>query len=554
MYQGLLNRVNRMKMGKRIAINFFAVIMLILAFTTAAIILLQYGKKIDKKIANYYTPLISAVNDYQNLIEESRRISLDFSNKPNPSKQFQLQKIHSSEYDQQKLTLIGLCQEPELEDIKNRIIGVDKSLEPVMHAQKELLSLLDTIDVYLDLVKMQQVQQTREIIEAEIGKQILILNETSILATNIFNELEAKKNTIYRNLSYLLVSMIIAIAFLGLLSFYINHITVIKPIKELSAILAKVGEGRIISFQSQNTRNNEIGEMINSAQKVVQGFKAKEQVANAIGKGDYDLNIPMLSGKDRLGKALTEMRDNLKLAKNKDQDNIKSLETYTNRLEKKNKELDQFANINSHVLKSQLHEINNLTEWIKKDMEGLFTIDSAKHFTMLKGSVHRMEANINSLLKYAKAGKTAENQSKISSKQVVYEVLENTEIPNNIAILIDESLPIVTANDKDLSEIFHVFITNAINHNINKKPVLNITYKKVGSKIEFCIADNGPGIALENHEKIFTIFQTVKGRNDIENTGAGLAIGKKIIEDYGGRIWIESSQGKGSKFYFNWPS
>jgi light-regulated signal transduction histidine kinase (bacteriophytochrome) len=165
-----------------------------------------------------------------------------------------------------------------------------------------------------------------------------------------------------------------------------------------------------------------------------------------------------------------------------------------------------------------------------------------------------MEAIINSLLKYAKAGKTRENQSKISSKQVVYEVLENTEIPNNIAILIDESLPIVTANDKDLSEIFHVFITNAINHNINKKPVLNITYKKVGSKIEFCIADNGPGIALENHEKIFTIFQTIKGRNDIENTGAGLAIGKKIIEDYGGRIWIESSQGKGSKFYFNWPS
>jgi signal transduction histidine kinase len=543
-----------MKVGKRIAINFFAVITLILAFTTAAILLLQYGKNIDKKITNYYIPVISAVNDYQNLIEESGRISLDLSNKPNPSKQFRLQKIHSSDYDHQKLTLIGLCQEPELEDIKNRIVGVDRSLETVMNAQKELLSLLDTIDVYLDLVKMQQVQQTREIIETEIGKQILILNETSKLATGIFNELEAKKNAIYRNLSYLLVSMIVAIAFLGLLFFYISNITVIKPIKELSAILDKVGEGRIISFQSQITRTDEIGEMINSAQNVVQGFKAKEQVANAIGKGDYDIKIPMLSGKDRLGKALTDMRDNLKLAKNKDQDNIKSLEAYTNRLEKENKELDQFANINSQVIKSPLHDINNLTEWIKEDMEGLLTIDSAKHFTMLKGSVHRMEAIINSLLKYAKAGKTKENQSKISSKQAVYEVLENAEMPDNIAILVDESLPIVTANHKDLSEVFHVFISNAINHNTNKKPVLNITYKEVGSKIEFCIADNGPGIASENHEKIFTIFRILENRNNIENTGAGLAIGKKIIEGYGGRIWIESSQGKGSKFYFNWPT
>lgn len=554
MFQGLLYRLNGMKIGRKISINFLAVIMLVLAFAIAAILLLQYGKNIDKKIVSSFSPLISAVKDYQNLIEESGRISLDLSYQPNPSKRFRLQKIHSSDYNQQKITLIGLCQETELSDVKKRIIGVDKHFESVMNAQKELLGLLDTSNVYMDPIKMQQGQQIREIIETEISKQKLILNETSIQATSIFNELETKKNVIYRNLSYLLVLMIVAIAIVGLLSFYITNITVTKPIKELCAILDKVGEGKIISFQPQITRTAEIGEMMNSAQKVVQGFKAKEQVANAIGKGDYDIKVPMLSGKDRLGKALSEMRDNLKHAKNKDQENIKSLEAYTNKLEKKNKELDQFAYITSHDLKSPLNEINNLTEWIEEDMVGLFTNDSAKHFTMLKARVHRMGAIINSLLKYAKAGKTKENQSKISSKEVVYEVLENTEMPNNIAVLVDESLPIVTANNKDLSDVFHVFISNAISHNTNKKPVLNITYKEVGSKIEFCIADNGLGIAKENHEKIFTIFQTIERSDEVENTGAGLAIGKKIIEDYGGSIWIESSQGKGSKFYFNWPS
>ena len=72
--------------------------------------------------------------------------------------------------------------------------------------------------------------------------------------------------------------------------------------------------------------------------------------------------------------------------------------------------------------------------------------------------------------------------------------------------------------------------------------------------IEFCIADNGPGISEEFHEKIFTIFQTLERRDDVENIGAGLAIGKKIIEDYSGKVWVESTPGNGARFFFTWPS
>jgi signal transduction histidine kinase len=542
-----------MKIGTRTAISFFAVIMVVLAFTTAAILLLQYGKNIDKKIASSFSPVISAVKDYQYLIEETGRISLDLSNQPNPIKRIRLQKIHSRVYNRQKLTLIGLCQEPGLDDVKKRIIGVDKRFESVMQAQKELLNLLDTNIAYKDPIKMQQALRLKDKIETDIAKLRLILSETSLQAISVFNKLDAQKFASYRTLSYLLLLMIVAIAILGLVSIYITNITIIKPIKELSAILDEVGEGKIISFQSQVTRTDEIGEMINSAQKVVQGFKTKEQVANAIGKGDYDIKVPMLSRRDRLGKALSEMRDNLKHAKMKEAENIQALEAYTNRLEKKNKELDQFAYITSHDLKSPLRGINNLTEWIEEDMEGKFSTDSVKHFKMLKGRVHRMEALINSLLKYSRAGKTNENQIKISSKQIVFEVLNNTEIPLEMTILVDEDLPTVSANKRDLLEVFNVFISNAIDHNTNKEPVLNITFKDLDSKIEFCFADNGPGISLEFHEKIFTIFQTLERRDDVENTGAGLAIGKKIVEDYGGSISLDSSLGKGAKFYFDWP-
>jgi signal transduction histidine kinase len=421
-----------------------------------------------------------------------------------------------------------------------------------MENEKELLSLLDTSIAYQDPVKMAQAIRLKNRIEAEISRQKLVLSETSLQAISVFNKLNAQKFGSYRTLSYLLLIMIFVIALLGVLSIYITNLTIIKPIKELSSILDEVGAGKIVSFQSHITRSDEIGDMITSAQKVVQGFKTKEQVANAIGKGDYDIKVPMLSRRDRLGKALSEMRDNLKRSKIKEEENRKFMEANTLRLEKKNKELDQFAYITSHDLKSPLRGINNLTEWIQEDIGENLSAESRKHFDLLRGRVHRMESLINSILKYSRAGKSVENQEKVNTKKIVYDILENTEIPENTSILIDELLPNVTANRRDLQEVFNVFISNAINHNTSPEPIINITFKNLGSKIEFCIADNGPGIEPDFHEKIFTIFQTLERRDDVENIGAGLAIGKKIIEDYGGKVWVESKLGNGARFYFDW--
>ncbi|MCG9880181.1 MAG: ATP-binding protein [Bacteroidia bacterium] len=552
MFQSIINRIYRMKIGTRTAISYFAVIMVVLAFTTSSILLLQYGKNIDIRIASSFSPVISAIKDYQFLIEETGRLSTDISIQANEVKRSRLKKIHERIYNRQKITLIGLCQEPGLADVKKRIIGVDKKFENTLILEKKLLAVLGSDQDYNDPQKLAEAKILKDQIDNEISKLRLVLSETSLQAISVFNKLDAQKFASYRTLSYLLLIMIIVIALLGVVSIYITNITIIKPIKELSAILDEVGAGKIIQFQSHISREDEIGDMINSAQKVVQGFKNKEQVANAIGKGDYDIKVPMLSRRDRLGKALSEMRDNLKLSKEKEVQNLKSLEAYTLSLKKKNKELDQFAYITSHDLKSPLRGINNLAEWIQEDMGEKMSEESFKYFNMLRGRVHRMEALINSILQYSRAGKTPENQEKTSSKQVVYDVLERIEF-GKCTVLVDDLLPEVTANRKDLQEVFNVFISNAINHNTSTDPILNISYRRTGDKITFCVADNGPGIAEEFHEKIFTIFQTLERRDEVENIGAGLAIGKKIIEDYGGKVWVESELGKGANFYFEWP-
>jgi len=551
--EGLIKRLYKMRIGTRTAISFFAVIMIVLAFTVVALFLLQYGKNIDTKIANSYSPVISSIKNYSDIIEESGRLSNDIATESNPGKQVRLRHIVNRVYNNHKLDLINICQEPGLADIKKRIINADRKFEKVMALERKILTLTDSANSYNNARIKAQLLDHKKKVESDLNRITLELNETSLMAISVFNKLTAQKFASYRTLSYLLLVMIFAIMLLALFSVYITNVTIIQPIKELSSILDEVGEGKIINFQSDIAREDEIGEMINSAQRVVQGFKTKELVANAIGKGDYEINVPMLSRKDRLGKALTEMRNNLKAQKQQVEETINSLETTNISLEKKNKELDEFAYITSHDLKSPLRGINNLSEWIEEDIGEKLSPESKNFFKLLRGRIHRMEALINSILTYSRAGKNTEDQKIVNTLQLVNQVLENSYLPSDCVVLVDNKLPLVKANKKDLYEVFNVFISNAINHNNSKQPVVNITYKQLGNMIEFCVADNGQGIEEEFHEKIFTIFQTLERRDEIENIGAGLAIGKKIIEDYGGKTWVQSELDKGAKFFFTWP-
>ncbi len=553
MFQPIIDRLYRMKIGTRTAISFFAVVMVVLVFTTASVLLLQYGKNIDKRIESSFSPVISAIKDYQFLIEETGRLSIDLALQPNDTKKLRLEKILERGYTRQKLTLIGLCQEGGLADVKKRIIGVDKQFEWIAGQERILLAMMDSSTSYQDKDKLAKAAEIKSKLEDKITKIRLNLSETSLLAISVFNKLNSQKFASYRTLTYLLLIMIVVIILVSILSIYITNVTIIRPIKELSAILDEVGEGKIISFHSDINRQDEIGTMIASAQKVVSGFKTKEQVANAIGKGEYNINVPLLSRKDRLGKALIEMRDNLLKSKVKEAENLKSMEAYTLKLEKKNKELDQFAYITSHDLKSPLRGINNLTEWIEEDMGEKLSAESKGYFRMMRGRVHRLEALINSMLKFSRAGKNKDDQEAIKSKDIVLEVLGQLNPPGNCSILFDETLPQVYGNRRDFKEVLLNFIANAIIHNNNPNPVVNITYKSEAVRFVFCIADNGPGILKEFQEKVFTIFQTLERRDDVENVGAGLAIIKKIVEEYGGTTWVESEPGQGSKFYFSWP-
>lgn len=142
---------------------------------------------------------------------------------------------------------------------------------------------------------------------------------------------------------------------------------------------------------------------------------------------------------------------------------------------------------------------------------------------------------------------------KINLKEVVTEVIGNLAPPKNIRVEITNRLPTILADKVRISQVFQNLISNSIKYMDKSKGYIKIGCKDEKSFWKFSVADNGPGIGKKYYEKVFKIFQTLGVRDDKESTGVGLSVVKKIIELYGGKIWLESKVGKGTTFFFTIP-
>lgn len=234
--------------------------------------------------------------------------------------------------------------------------------------------------------------------------------------------------------------------------------------------------------------------------------------------------------------------------------NLSSVLAQTNTvLEKKNQELDQFAYIVSHDLKAPLRAIANLSQWIEEDLQEKLTSDTQHQMNLLRGRVHRMEALIEGILEYSRVGRVKNAKEVVDVGDLLQNIIDSLALPPQFTIEVKTGMPILTTERLPLEQVFTNLIGNAIGHHDRTDGKIWISAQKSGEFYEFAVRDDGPGIAPQYHEKIFVIFQTLVARDRMENTGIGLSLVKKIVEDKGGLVWVESDVGKGATFYFTWP-
>lgn len=220
-------------------------------------------------------------------------------------------------------------------------------------------------------------------------------------------------------------------------------------------------------------------------------------------------------------------------------------------LEKRNSELDQFAYIVSHDLKAPLRAVANLCQWIEDDIDPHLTEDTRRQLHLMRNRVQRMEALIDGVLQYSRIGRIHAGLKIVDLAELITQIIDSLSLPHN-TVTIMPGLPKLRTEHLLLEQVFTNLISNAIKHNKSDKPQVIISAKEQADLYEFTVKDNGQGIAPEYHEKIFIIFQTLGNSHNGENTGIGLAIVKKIVEDRGGTISLESQLGQGTTFRFTW--
>jgi len=216
-----------------------------------------------------------------------------------------------------------------------------------------------------------------------------------------------------------------------------------------------------------------------------------------------------------------------------------------------NQELERFAYVASHDLKSPLRAIDNLAKWVLEDTIQIMPVDAQKKLNLLRSRTQRLDILLDDILSYSRAGRIIEEPISVDMNVLVRQVAD-THLPKVFKIKF-EKLPFLVSPITPLEQIFGNLFSNAVKHHDKETGTVVVAAFERDEYYEFVISDDGPGIPPEFHQRVFEMFQTLQPRDRVDGSGMGMAIIKKLVEWSGGKVWITAAEPRGTSIHFLWP-
>lgn len=295
-------------------------------------------------------------------------------------------------------------------------------------------------------------------------------------------------------------------------------VDIVQPITALTRSFRRLSEGETIDEIPGSARHDEIGSMAEAARV----FSRQNQQTR-----------DLLARSEELGK---------------------ELQRQTEVLATTNDELDSFAYVASHDLKSPLRGIRQLATWIVEDSADKLEGNSRIYLEQMRSRVEKMEDLLDELLRYSRVGRMDAEQEEVDVDELLDEVIGMTDNPSGVEIRRPEDLPRFTTLRSPLKQVLLNLVGNAIKHNhLGPDGVVELNWAGDDDHYRVTVSDNGPGIDPVNHERVFQMYQRV-GDSAVEGSGMGLALVKKQVENLGGSVSLDSTLGDGARFTFTWPT
>jgi PAS domain S-box-containing protein len=265
----------------------------------------------------------------------------------------------------------------------------------------------------------------------------------------------------------------------------------------------------------------------------------------------YATNVPEFDSKGNIQTALSVVRDITERKQVEEQ-----LKETVQELERSNQELQSFAYITSHDLQEPLRTMGSYAGLLKRRYGGQLDSDADEFIEFMVSGAARMKTMIKSLLDYSRVGTHGGEFTEFNAEDALNAALSNLQssIDECHAEITHDALPVISADESQITRVFQNLIGNALKfRKKGVKPEIHISAQKAVDEYIFSVQDNGIGIEEEYTDRIFEVFKRLHAIDEYKGAGIGLALFKRIIDRHGGRVWVESSPGKGSTFYFTIP-